>query len=335
MRFVMRVLRLPPIKKFIVRIVVPMMDLLLAPLTAASAILMSAVRRVGIYRLPVSRWILDRIGVFPIRDHYYEPFFNPAHLTRPLHEDRDLPGIDLNVPGQLALLDRFSYQEELKALPWSCPAELGYYYDNPNFGPGDADYLYSIIRLMRPSCIVEIGAGSSTLLAVSAVAANRLQDTGYRCRQVCIEPYEMPWLEMVPDVEVIRRRLQDIDLKLFLQLKRGDILFIDSSHVVRPQGDVVCVYLQILPRLAPGVLIHVHDIFTPRDYPEKWLVHEMRLWNEQYLLEAFLTLNHGFRVIGAVNFLSRHYWRQISQKCPLLAERHLPCPLGSFWLERI
>ena len=335
MRFVMRVLRLSPVKAVVVRIVVPVLDLLLAPVTAVAAVLMLAVRRVGVYRLPVSRWVLGRIGVFPIRDHYYEPLFNPAHLTRPLHEDRDLPGIDLNVDGQLALLERFAYQEELKVLPRARLTELGYYYDNPNFGPGDAEYLYSIIRLMRPSAIVEVGCGLSTLLTVSAVSANRLENSSYRCRHVCIEPYEMPWLERLPDVEVIRLRLEDVDLELFLQLKRGDILFIDSSHVVRPQGDVVCAYLRILPRLAPGVLIHVHDIFTPRDYPEEWLVHEVRLWNEQYLLEAFLTLNPAFRVIGAVNFLSRHHWQRISQKCPLLATNRLPCPPASFWLERI
>ena len=336
MSFLAQILRLPSVKWLIVRVIAPVLDLLFAPATVLAAVLMKVIRRTGVYRLPVSRWIFLKIGVFPIRDHYYEPLFNPAHLTRPLDEDRELPGIDLNVSGQLALLEKFSFQEELSALPWSSAFELDYYYDNPNFGPGDAEYLYSLIRLMRPSVILEVGSGMSTLLAAKAIVAGRAREPGYQCRQICIEPYEMPWLEKVPGIEVIRQRLEELSLELFLQLKKGDMLFIDSSHVVRPQGDVVRAYLEILPRLAPGVLVHIHDIFTPRDYPGDWLVDQMRLWNEQYLVEAFLTQNSGFRVIGAVNFLSRHYSAQIKTKCPVLAgNRPLPCLPGSLWLERV
>jgi hypothetical protein len=239
------------------------------------------------------------------------------------------------VVDQLTLLDRFCFQSELQEIPWSRTRELEYYFDNPNFGPGDAEYFYSIVRLMRPSSIIEVGSGLSTLLAEKAVSASRIQVPSYRCRHICIEPYEMPWLEKISGLEVIRQRLEDVDIELFLQLRRGDILFIDSSHVIRPQGDVVSAYLQILPRLASGVLIHVHDIFTPRDYPEEWLVNEVRLWNEQYLLEAFLTMNSEFRVIGAVDFLSRHHWQEISQKCPILGKKRLPCPPASFWIERV
>jgi hypothetical protein len=336
MSFLMRILRWSPVKWVIVQIIVPALDLLLAPVTILAAVLMKVIRRTGVYRLPVSRWIFLRIGIFPIRDHYYEPLFNPAHLTRSLEEDRELPGIDLNIPGQLALLEKFSFQEELSALPWSRATELDYYYDNPNFGPGDAEYLYSLVRLMRPSVILEVGSGMSTLLAAKAIAVGRVEESGYRCRQICIEPYEMPWLEKLPGVEVIRQRMEDLSPELFLQLKKGDILFIDSSHVVRPQGDVVCAYLQILPQLASGVLVHIHDIFTPQDYPEEWLIDQMRLWNEQYLVEAFLTHNSAFRVIGAVNFLSRRYKVEIADKCPILAgNRPLPCRPGSLWLERI
>lgn len=331
----MRMLRLAPVKGLLVHIIIPVLDLVLSPVTALSALLMKAIRRVGVYRLPISKAIFNRIGVFPIRDHYYEPLFNPAQLRQSLAEDRDLPGVDFNVKGQLELLDKFNYQEELKALPWSRPEKLGYYYDNPNFGPGDAEYFYSLIRLMQPSSIVEIGSGLSTLLAADAISANKSANPNYRCRHLCIEPYEMPWLENTPGVEVIRQRLEEVDMGHFLRLKKGDVLFIDSSHVVRPQGDVVCAYLQILPRLNPGVLVHVHDIFTPRDYPEEWLVEQVRLWNEQYLFEAFLTLNRGFRIVGAVNYLTRHHWERISEKLPVLSNNKLPCHPASFWLERV
>lgn len=331
-----RILRMRPVKWTIVRVMLPILDMLLAPLTFLSSLLMKSIRRAGVYRLPISKAIFQRVGVFPIRDHYYEPLFNPVHLARPLHEDRELPGIDLNVAGQLALLEKFSFQDELSALPWNRAAELDYCYDNPNFGPGDAEYFYSIVRLLQPSVILEVGSGMSTLLAAKAIAANRAHAPGYQCRQICIEPYEMPWLEKIPGIEVLRQRLEELPAEPFLRLQKGDVFFIDSSHVVRPQGDVVRAYLQILPRLAPGVLVHIHDIFTPRDYPEEWLIDQMRLWNEQYLVEAFLTQNSGFRIIGAVNFLSRHYSAQVAAKCPILASCDLmPCIPGSLWLERV
>ena len=188
----MQVLRARGVKPFIERVVIPIGDVALAPLVFLAACLMKLVRRVGVYRMTVARAILRRVGVFPVRDHYYEPLFDPRHLRRPLDEARRLPGIDLNEAGQLALLERFCWQDELRALPrWPTPA-LEYHYDNPNFGPGDAEVLYSMIRLRRPATIVEIGSGMSTLMAIEAVRANLRQDPACACRQVCIEPYEMP-----------------------------------------------------------------------------------------------------------------------------------------------
>ena len=99
----------------------------------------------------------------------------------------------------------------------------------------------------------------------------------------------MGWLNDVSGIEVLRQRVEQMDKQLFLELEENDILFIDSSHMIRPQGDVLCEYLEILPTLRPGVLVHIHDIFTPRDYPDEWLIDEVKLWNEQYLLEAFLS----------------------------------------------
>src|SRR5262245_19794854 len=113
----MRFLRLSAVKWLVVRVVVPVADLLLAPLTLAAAALLKAIRRVGVYRMPVSRRIFNSAGVFPIRDHYYEPMFNPRHLRRPLEEERRLPGVDLNEAGQLALLAQFEYAAELARLP--------------------------------------------------------------------------------------------------------------------------------------------------------------------------------------------------------------------------
>jgi hypothetical protein len=327
-----RVLRSQAVKPLIERFVIPAGDLLLAPFVLLAALLMKLVRRVGVYRMKISRAILLRVGVFPVRDHYYEPLFHPRHLRRPLDEVRSLPGIDLDAAGQLALLERFDYAAELDRLPRSAAAAGGFHYDNPNFPPGDSEYLYSIVRLFRPARIVEVGSGFSTLMMLQAISATRAADAQYRCSVRCIEPYEMDWLERLPGVEVLRQRIEDVDAAIVTELRANDILFIDSSHVIRPQGDVVREYLELLPLLAPGVLVHIHDIFTPRDYPAQWLVDEVRLWNEQYLVEAFLSFNRRFGVLGALNFLARDHPGRLAEKFPVFRERAGRCDPGSLWL---
>jgi len=121
-------------------------DLLLAPAVALAADLLRAVRRAGIARMPLSRWILRRVGVFPILDHYYEPRFDYRDLRRPLSLERDLPGIDWDEAGQLAALETFDFAGELAALPDEDRGDDAFYYRNGNFGGGDAEYLYSLIR---------------------------------------------------------------------------------------------------------------------------------------------------------------------------------------------
>ena len=178
---------------------------------------------------------------------------------------------------------------------------------------------------------MEIGSGFSTLAAIKALDVNRLEDPGYQCEHICIEPYEMPWLEKAP-VRVIRQRVEKVDMKMFSLLKNDDILFIDSSHIIRPQGDVLYEYLEILPTLQSGVIVHIHDIFSPRDYPANWVVDEVRFWNEQYLLEAFLTQNRDWKIIGALNFLHRSHFSALSAKCPRLTPDRNP---GSFYIQKV
>jgi len=131
---------------------------------------------------------------------------------------------------------------------------------------------------------------------------------------------------------LVKERVEDLDLALFDQLGDGDILFIDSSHVIRPHGDVTREVLQILPRLKSGVIVHVHDIFTPRDYPDFWTRQERRLWNEQYLLEAWLSGNRDVEIICALNWLKHNHWDALSQACPMLRRNPAAEP-GSFWMR--
>jgi hypothetical protein len=137
-------------------------------------------------------------------------------------------------------------------------------------------------------------------MARNAIRKNNLDVENYSCKHICIEPYEMPWLKDI-GVELIREKVENIELDFFQQLEENDILFIDSSHIIRAQGDVLYEFLEILPSLKIGVFIHIHDIFKPRDYPNHWLLDKHLLWNEQYLLEAFLSNNSDFKIIGSLN----------------------------------
>lgn len=302
--------------------------------TAFGALASPALRFVARHRTSLRRFqsLSDRLG-FQIRSvHYYEPTYRNADLPAPGQRQRSLPGLDLNEAAQLELLAQFRFADELEAIPLESDDELVFHYRNGMYSFGDAEILYNMIRLKKPSCLIEVGAGNSTLMARLAIAANKAEDPGYRCRHVCIEPYEMPWLEKV-DVEVIRGTVESIDLAVFDALGENDILFIDSSHVIRPRGDVLREFHEIIPRLNPGVIVQVHDIFTPRDYPERWLREERRLWNEQYLLESFLAFNEAFEVICAANWLKHEHPDAFLLACPMV--RHFPNKEpGAFWFRR-
>lgn len=318
--------------RIMVKKIISFCDFFLMPLTFVSAVLFLGIRKLGMQRMVWSKRIFMKIGVFPIRDHYYEPLFNPKHLRRSLRKDRVLPGIDFNDREQLQILNKFNYNEELKKIPLKKIDLLEFYYRNPSIGPGDAEYLYNMIRLFKPGKIIEIGCGHSTLMAVNAVNQNKEENKNYFCEYICVEPYENEWLERL-QLKVIREKVENIDKKFFLDLEASDILFIDSSHMIRSQGDVLFEYLEILPILKKGVLVHVHDIFTPKDYLDEWVLGDVKLWNEQYLLEAFLTFNREYRVIGALNYLKHRYPKEISAKCPILANNanEEPC---SFWMVK-
>lgn len=282
-------------------------------------------------QLPRFQSTSDRFGFQLRTTHYYEPTYRAADLQEAPVVERNLPAIDLNIALQLELLERCRFTGELQEIPIDVPRLGRFGFQNGNYSFGDAEMLYNIIRLIRPSRIVEIGSGMSTLIARLAIDVNA-QEGFQPPDHVCIEPYEAPWLESA-GVTVRRERVEDAELALFEHLGTDDILFIDSSHVIRPNGDVLREYLEILPRIAPGVWIHVHDVFTPRDYPATWVREERRLWNEQYLLEAFLSHNSDFEVVCALNWLHHNHRAELAAACPMLGAHPLAEP-GAFWIRR-
>ena len=306
-------------------------DMALSVLVIPAAYILLGYRRFGSARLPITTKRLKKIGVFPIRNHYYEPLFDDSSLTIPPPNDRILPGVDLNTHGQLEFLRTLTYSHELVDLKLDNKAngKHNFQFGNGGFESGDAEYLYQIIRAIKPSKVFEIGSGDSTKIANLALQKNALE-TGKNARHVCVEPYEMPWLESFGNIEVVRKRIEDCDFDWAKELIAGDILFIDSSHVIRPQGDVLKEYLEILPRLATGVYVHVHDIFTPKDYPRSWIVENVKFWNEQYLLEALLSNTGRYEIIGALNYLKSKYFSELQKVCPYLTKEREP---GSFYIR--
>ncbi len=320
----------------IIQKIIPILDIFFIPIVLPGAIALKLVRELGVKNMPFCKWIFKTVGVFPIRDHYYEPLFKTSNLRKSLREDRELPGIDLNIEEQLRLIDKFKYNDELIKFPLDkheSKSNLRFYYHNGAFCSGDAEYLYNIIRLYKPSKMVEIGSGFSTLIATEAIRKNKQENGGYKCMHICIEPYKNEWLEDI-GVHVIRDIVENVEQTLFSSLERNDILFIDSSHIIRPQGDVLVEYLEILPILNAGVLVHIHDIFTPKDYLNEWVIDKVKFWNEQYLLEAFLSLNPMFKVIGALNYLAHNYSDYLASKCPIYKEESSFREPGSFWIVR-
>lgn len=313
--------------------ILPIVDFILSPFVFAASVLFYAIRRAGVFRFPVANKVFKKVGILPIRHHYYEPLFYEAELSHSLDKAREIPGLMLNEQRQLDLLKNFHYQEELEQFPLSInnPQYEQFFYQNKFFETGDAEMYYNFIRHFKPKKIIEVGSGWSTKIALNAIRQNKKEEPSYQCKLICIEPYEHPELEK-QGVELYREKVERIPVDFFKQLGDGDILFIDSSHVIRPQGDVVFEIIRLIGTLNKGVIVQFHDIFTPRDYTQGMVLISQYFWNEQYLLEAFLSYNPNFEVLCSMNHLWMSYQAALIQACPMLKHDGYPC---SFWIRKV
>lgn len=321
----------PFLKRFLKRFVIPVVDLFLVPFLVIAAAPMRVFRKIGPQFAPRSRAILRRMGVWPLRRHYYDPLFHPGDLSKSLHSARTLGGIDWNMQEQLTILRQMTFAEEFRAYLNAAPTgKPRYRLDNNSFLSGDADYLYNFIRLFKPRRVIEVGCGNSTLVMRAAEIQNQNEDPAQQCVHTCIEPYENPWLDEM-GITVVRERVETMDIEQFRALQSGDLLFIDSSHMVRPTGDVTFEILEVLPALKPGVFVHFHDVFSPREYLQEWILDRVYQWNEQYLLEAFLSFNVEFKVIGALNLLHHRCYDELAAICVQYDRSREP---GSLYIQR-
>jgi len=199
------------------------------------------------------------------------------------------------------------------------------------YSPVEAEVLYGLIRSSKPQRIVEIGCGHTTFLIAEAIRAER--DAGYAPTYTCVEPYRPSYLAAPPAEvsEFIDKPLQLAPLGLFDELGAGDILFIDSSHVVAYGSDTVFELTQLLPRLAPGVLIHIHDIYLPYEYPERWLRRLKYFWAEQYMLDALLRDTSRYAVRLPLYQLYRERRAELDALFPSL--NGASSEPGAYWIE--
>jgi hypothetical protein len=283
----------------------------------------------------------SRHGFHLLRKHYYLPIPDESDLRDPmLDEPSQLVGVDLNEAAALRWLTHVwpKYQLEFRH---SFPLHRqhgsdGFYLINEGFMAGDAHVYYAMIREHRPRRIVEVGGGNSSILAAAACLKNR-NDFGIKPHLSVIEPYPNEILKrgVAGLDELIPKRVQEVELGVFESLQAGDICFIDSSHVLKPGGDVQREYCEILPRLAPGVLVHIHDISLPKPYFRCYLENHL-YWNEQYLLQALLTFNPRFEVIWPGTAMFVKHPQELMTAFPEITAMKVKFPLAepsSFWLR--
>lgn len=309
------------------------------PLSTRDRLLLAAVQALPrsvashlMFLLNTRPGIADSLGYHVRPIHYYEPLPDFRTITAGAATTRRVSSaIDFDPEGQRRLVRRLgeSYRGELEAIAQVKSFDFG----NDYFAGLDAAMYYALVRDLRPARVIEIGSGMSTRIAAQAMERNRAD--GHPGQLICIEPFPQPRLTKdMPAVTLITEQVERVPLATFDSLQPNDILFIDSSHAAKFGGDVCREFLEILPRVKPGVWIHVHDIFFPHDYPAEWLIDKRLAFNEQYLLEAFLAFNRSFSV-RAVN-----YWLGLEFRpdAELLASPAIwprgPLGCGSFWMQR-
>jgi predicted O-methyltransferase YrrM len=266
--------------------------------------------------------------------HFYSPLPDMAEVRR--REDKiwviteRIPGVDLDEDGQRK---RFT---EIAALvadvdpPQQADPAWRYRTENDAFGVGDALMLNGMLRTLRPRRWIEVGSGWSSAWLLDTVD----RWLGGSLDITFIEPYpELLHSVMRPEdharVTIDPRPLQEIPTETFQQLESGDVLFIDSTHVLKIDSDVRHVFHRVLPAVPPGVYVHVHDVFWPFEYPYQW-VRDGRAWNELYILEAFLQFNDAYELVLWNDWLFNRERPLVKQLLPAMATN----AGGSLWLRR-
>jgi len=247
--------------------------------------------------------------------------------------EKDVRDIDFNEENQIKTLHKMQLLYD--TIPnWTDITEytdsnkLRYKYNNNNLSHADAIGLHCMLRILRPKRVIEVGSGytSAVMLDTNEFYLNN------QIKLKFIEPYPDLLKSLVKpqdELELLPEKLQDVSFNAFEKLEEGDVLFIDSTHVSKIGSDVNYLFFDIFPRLAKGVYIHLHDIFYPFEYPKEW-IYSGRVWNELYLLRAFLQNNDNYKTIYFQNMMEKKYRDIFMENWPI----HAPIQGGSFWMQK-
>jgi hypothetical protein len=296
---------------------------------------------------------LQRVGVNLTPNHFYWPVPDLAELEKSEWPTYPYPsGCSFRLREQNELAGEFSKLYAPECQFDSQTIEGSYHYGNGYFESCDAEVAYCMVRRWKPSRIVEIGSGYSSRILATALRANIAKD-GIAGELITVDPSpeRLPSAGLGDVATAIAAPVQHLDTNLFLSLQPDDVLFIDSSHVVSVGSDVVHEFLQILPKLRPGVLVHMHDIFLPLEYPREAVLKNLWFWSEQYLLQAFLSFNTHFEVLWSASAMQSEYpdvleqcfprWKHSYSDIPKAKRRFVPTidhdhvwP-SSFWIRRV
>lgn len=287
-------------------------------------------------KLPYIKGLHKQVsGVRHPNGHYYSSVFSIEDVKERQDQiwkdvdNKEIPGIDLNLDHQKKLVA--SFQEFYEDIPFAAEKQdnLRYYFKNMLYDYSEGIILYSMMRKFKPKNIIEIGSGYSSAVMLDT---NDLFFDG-KIKMTFIEPYTERLNSLLTsednnNVEVIEDIAQSISLDVFDRLEAGDILFIDSSHVSKTGSDVNYILFDILPRLKKGVLVHFHDIYNQFLYPKDKVFRGIN-WNETYIVRAFMMYNNGFDIVLYTNYLQKHY-NEVFKDMPLLAEH----PASNFWIQK-
>lgn len=277
-----------------------------------------------------------RAGLWVKPGHFYSPLVDPEAVRA--RRDRifsappspeALAGIDLDAPGQLARLAELAPLLADQPFPRRAAPGFRYRFENPFYSYSDGLFLQALLRSLRPRRYLEVGSGFSSALALD-VRDRFLPELAL----TFVEPHPERLRALLRPgdearITLHRAPLQEAPRAPFDELRENDVLLIDSTHVLKTDSDVAHLLFEILPRLAPGVHVHLHDLFYPFEYPEAWVL-EGRGWNEAYAVRAFLQFNAAFRVVLWNHFLALAHPRALAAAAPLALEN----PGGSLWLRR-
>lgn len=263
---------------------------------------------------------LDSLTLQRVERARREALAQTGYFDRPAFQ---VPDAFLHMDCAPVLAAARSYSQKFAEWDNVKPNGIDYAFANDYFRSPDAEVLYSMVRLCQPPRIIEVGSGNSTKIIRQAV-----DDGGFKAELTSIDPCPRADVIKVAD-RAFRKPVEClVDAGIFDELQSGDVLFIDSSHIIRAGNDCSAIYLRVIPRLRPGVLIHIHDIFLPYDYPRAWVVERGWDWNEQYLVYCLLMFGDCFSVLWAGHFLQR-----TSPEFPTIFPRARSGDATSLWLR--